>query len=380
MKYNTLDSYEFAGKRVLLRIDINSEIKNKKPIISERIIESAKTIEELQLKKAKVVVLAHQGRPGQDDFTSLKEHAKLLNKFVDIKFISDIMGKTALDAINNLKEGEAILLENTRYLNDELNPGKDNAFVNTLAPLFDYYVNDAFSVCHRVQSSITEFPKRIKSCVGRLMERELSNLEKLNLDDCLFILGGAKPEDVSLLLNKKKVIATGVLANLCLIAKGFSLGFDDSLKEKYPELLNEIRKNLNHISVPFDLAIGNKNKKKINRKEINLSELPVNSKIMDIGSGTISKIKYEIMNSKSVFMKGTSGIAELDEFGKGTKEILNSMSESKAFTVISGGNTSAAMDKFKIKNIKFVSLSGGALVYYLAGRSLPGLEALNSSK
>lgn len=373
MRYKTVDSFDFAGKRVLVRIDINSEIKKGKPVDNPRIVESSKTIKELISKNAKVVVIAHQGRPGKDDFISLSGHAKLLSKYVKIKFVNDIIGPKAIDSIMKLKEGEAVLLENTRFLNDELNPSKDNVFVNTLSPLFDYYVNDAFSVSHRVQSSITEFPKKLKSCVGRLMESELKNVEKLKLKDCLFVLGGAKPDDVILLLKNKNIIATGVLANLALIARGFSLGKEDSLKEKYPEALKEIKKNINHITTPFDFAIDEEK-----RKEITLASLPVNSNILDIGPGSTNSFVHKITTAKTIFMKGTAGMCEKEGFEKGTKELMKAMERTHAFTVISGGNSTTALENFGIdkSKINYISLSGGALVHYLAGKKLPGLDVL----
>ncbi len=375
MGYKTLDSFDFKGKRVLVRVDINSEIRNGKVVLSERIKQSATTINELIKKKAKVVVIAHQGRPGSKDFISLRQHAALLNKFVKIKFIDDIIGKKALTAIQNLKEGEAILLQNIRFSKEELNPGKNNRLVGTLAPLFDYYVNDAFSVSHREQSSITEFPKHLKSCIGRLMEHELKNLKKIRIKDCLFVLGGAKLDDV-LLLRNKKILTTGILGNLCLIAEGYSLGKNNAIKNNFRDAYKEVQKNITHIGAPIDVAIDSKG-----RKEIAVTELPTNHDILDIGTQTATGYAKEIMHAESIFLKGTAGVCEKKGFEKGTRILLEAMAKTKAFTVISGGNTTTAMHRFGInkKNINYISLSGGALVHYLAGKKLPGLEALKNS-
>ena len=125
-KFRTLDDFNVRGKNVLLRVDLNSQVINKSPILSSRIKEHAKTISELKKKKAKIIVIAHQSRPGKPDFISLKKHASLLNKFVKIRFISDVIGKKAEIAIKKLKEGEAILLENVRYLKDEYNLKRKN--------------------------------------------------------------------------------------------------------------------------------------------------------------------------------------------------------------------------------------------------------------
>ena len=159
MNYKTLDDFDFKGKKVLLRSDLNSEIEKGKAIMSQRISESAKTIKELIKKKARVAVLAHQGRKGDPDFTELKQHAELLNKLVKIKFVPDVSGEKAVSAIKKLKDGEAILLDNVRSLNEEMKPDVSGLMVKTLAPLFDIYVNDAFSVSHRNQTSMVSFPE-----------------------------------------------------------------------------------------------------------------------------------------------------------------------------------------------------------------------------
>lgn len=369
--YKTLDSYDFKDKRVLVRIDINSEIKNNKIVNSDRISSSAKTIKELMKKKAKVVLLAHQGRKGEKDFTSLEQHAKLLNKYVNVKFINDIIGLKAIFAIKDLKPGQCILLENVRALKEEMEPTEENRMVKRLVNFFDYYVNDAFSVSHRNQTSITEFPKYLKSCIGRTMETELKNLNRLNIETSVFILGGAKVEDVELLFNKKHVLTTGVPALICLLARDCDLGLENDRKKQITE---EIRENLGNILTPVDLAININGK----RKELTLDKFPVKYRALDIGTETIKQYSEIIKNAKAVFMKGTAGFSEIKGFEKGTKELLKAIAKSNAFSVIAGGHTTTALKRFKINKNKFnyISLSGGALVYYLAGKKLPGLEAL----
>ncbi|MDP3026518.1 MAG: phosphoglycerate kinase, partial [Nanoarchaeota archaeon] len=188
----TLKDFNFKGKTVLLRADLNSDVKNGKVLMSERIKEAAKTIDYLKDKKAKIVVIAHQGRPGKTDFLSLKQHAALLNKFAKINFVDDILGKRAEKAIKNLKNSEAILLDNIRFEKDEFNPGKKDNKLLKLTEETDIYVNDSFSVCHRNEASIVLFPKHMKSCAGLLLEKEINALKKIKIKNCLFILGGAK--------------------------------------------------------------------------------------------------------------------------------------------------------------------------------------------
>ena len=192
MKLPTLSSYNFKNKLVLLRSDLNSDVKDGKILDSERIKASAETIKELKKKGARVVVLAHQGRKGNRDFTSLEQHSKFLNKYVKVKFVRDVIGENAKREILNLKNGEALILENVRSVDDELHPSKNNSlikFVNGMG--FDFYVNDAFSVSHRAQTSISELPKFLKSCAGRLLEKRRRNclLRKLRKQKVFMLKG-----------------------------------------------------------------------------------------------------------------------------------------------------------------------------------------------
>ncbi len=376
MKFKTLDDLKLNGKRVLLRIDLNSDFIGGRIIESERIKEHAKTIRELLSKKAKVVILAHQGNP-RKECTSLKKNAKFLNKYVKIKFIDETIGKKSWASISALKNGEALLLENVRFLKEEYKPSINNLFVIFMKEIgFDYYINDAFSICHRNQTSIVSFPRIFQHAIGRVMEKELKNIEKLKLKNCLFILGGSKTRDLIPLLKKRKILTTGKLSLLCLIAKGFNLGKENELLKKDFSLISKIKKNLRNIKTPIDLAININSK----RKELPIEEFPQRCAIWDIGERTISEYKNEIKKTKAIFFKGSPGIFEYKEFEKGTREILKAIARSKAFSVIAGGQSLDAIKKFKIPKSKFsyISLSGGALVAYLAGEKLPGLEALKS--
>jgi phosphoglycerate kinase len=373
----TLSSFNFKGKTVLLRSDINSDIKNGKVLMNERIKESSITIKELKSKGAKVVVIAHQGRKGKDDCISLKQHSKLLNKFVKNKFVEDTIGKKAEDAISKLKNGEAILLENIRFLDEEMKLGK-NSFVKFFIGKIDIYVNDAFSVCHRKQTSIVTFPKYFKSCMGRILEREVNALKKVDMKDCLYILGGAKPKDNIKLLKKNKVLATGFFGQLCLIAKGVKFGEHEKflkglLKDEF-NVYKKLKKKQDNVITPMDYAVKVGNK----RKEILLEDFPSKYAIYDIGEMTMKIFAEEIKKAKAVYVKGPSGDCRDNKFCKGTISILKEVSKSKGFTLIGGGHLNDAIDKSKIPRSKFshISLSGGALLSYLAGEKLPGLEAL----
>ncbi|MFZ5955315.1 MAG: phosphoglycerate kinase [Nanoarchaeota archaeon] len=379
--YKTLDDFEFNGKTVILRADLNSDFANKKLIESERIKESAKTISELKKKKAKVVIIAHQGRKGERDFASLRQHSKFLNKYTKVKYVNDIAGEKAVNEIKNLKPGEALLLENIRYLDDELNPEKKgNKIIKTLMPLADIYINDAFSNSHRNHTSMTAFPKFLSSGIGRVMQKEIEALEKIRLKDSLYILGGAKPEDNIKLLKHNNVLACGLFGQLCIIARGKNLGAQNRYLKTTLYMTKELKPKLNSkVYTPIDFAV------KINgkREEILLENFPSKYEIFDIGQLTINKFIEEIKQAKSIYMKGPAGFCADKNFCKGTFSILKAISENRnCFSVIGGGHLNDAIKHSGIDKNKFnhISLSGGALLNFLAGEKLPGLEALRRGR
>lgn len=367
----TLDNFNFKGKVVLLRADLNSDVVRGKIFSNERLRASSETIRELKKKGAKVIILAHQSRPGKKDFISMKQHAKIMG----IRFVRDVIGEKAEKAIGSLKNGDVILLDNVRGLKEEFRPG-ENALVKFFIGKIDFYVNDAFSVCHRKQTSIVSFPKYFKSCAGRVLEKEVKALKKINLKKCLYILGGAKPADNIKLLGKNKVLATGFFGQLCLISQGIKFGgYEKFLKKMLGGEFKVVGK-LKGIKVitPIDYAvkIGGK------RVELSLGEFPNKYIIYDIGEKTISLFKDEIKKAKVIYVKGPSGDCSDKKFCKGTVAILKAVSRSKGFSLIGGGHLNDALNISKIPRDKFghVSLSGGALLRYLAGEKLPGLEAL----
>ncbi|MCK5449433.1 phosphoglycerate kinase [Candidatus Pacearchaeota archaeon] len=378
----TLNDFDVKDKLILLRADINSDVSKGKIILSERIIEASKTILELKKKKAKIVILAHQGNSGKRDFVSLKQHAKLLSKYTRVKFIEDVCGEKAIRAIGKLRSGEVILLDNVRFVEDEFNPGKkNNVLLKNLSPLFDLYVNDAFSVCHRDHTSITGFPKNMDSCIGPLVEAELKALEKVSMKNCLYILGGAKPESNIKLLKGNKVLACGLFGQMCLVANGKDLGYQNRylednvlVKGDYKKFKKKLKKKLKNVETPIDFAVI----KDSSRKEFLLKDFPLEYEIEDIGEGTIKKYVEEIKKAKAIYMKGPAGSSSDERFAKGTVSLLKAIASSKGFSLVGGGHLSDTIEKYKLPKKRFghVSLSGGALLNYIAGERLPGIEAL----
>ncbi len=373
----TLSGFDFEGKVVLLRTDLNSDAHKGKIGLSGRIKESVKTISELKQKGAKVVIIAHQGRQGKDDFIGLKQHAKFLNKYIKVKFIDDVCGKKAIKAIKELKNGKVILLDNIRFIRDEFEPkkGKKNKLFK-LVKIADVFVNDAFSVCHREHTSIVLFPRYLKSFTGRLLEKEIVALKKIKIKNCLYVLGGAKPEDNIKLLKGRKVLACGLFGQICLIAKGKNLGAQNkylkNIFKNYSKITGKLKKKLRNVKVPIDFAVKVNGK----RKELNVEDFPSRYEIFDIGKETQKEYADEIKKAEVVFMKGPAGFSSDKNFAKGTVNLLKTIAKLKNFSLVGGGHLSDTIKKYKLSGFGHVSLSGGALLRYIAGEKLVGLEAL----
>jgi len=365
------------GKIVLLRADLNSNFVKGKIIRGERIKCASETIKFLKKKGARVVVIAHQGRPEKDDCVSLRVHARLLSKYTKVRFVKGLFDKKIELEIKNLKNGEAILLENLRKFKEEYS-SSGGKFVKNLSFWCDIYVNDAFSNSHRGHASMVGFAKKMKSYAGLLLEKELNALKKIHLGKTLYILGGAKPEDCLILLGRNKVLGGGLFGQMCLVAREFKFGAQEKYLKKtikdFDKIKKKLKPKLRDIILPVDFGV------KINRKRKNLelADFPSRNEIFDIGPKTRKIFLSEIKKAKSIYMKGPVGDFSNRGFEKGTFEILRAISKSRAFSLIGGGHLSDALRASKISEKKFghVSLSGGALLKFIVGEKLPGIEVL----
>jgi len=402
-KILTLDDFDFKGKTALVRVDFNSPIDpNTKKVLDETRIKAhgESTIKELSQKGAKVVVLAHQGRPGDPDFTSLEEHAEILGRILGkpVRYVDDVFGEKAQKAIKELKSGEILVLENVRTFADEQKKGTPEEhtkteFVKKLAPLANVFVNDAFAAAHRAHVSIVGFTAVLPSVAGRIMERELNALGKVLHNPekpCVYILGGAKADDslkISQYVLKNKiadhVLTGGVVGHLFLAAKGVYLGkpnMDFLVKKELMGLVSGIKELMNNyprkIEVPLDLAVEVGGK----RQEISVSKLPTSYPIFDIGTETVRKYGEIIGGAKSIVVSGPMGVFENKEFVFGTKETFEAIAASKAFSLAGGGHTIAAVEELGLaKKMGYVSTAGGALIEFLMGEQLPGVVALEKA-
>jgi len=402
-KILTMDDFDFRGKTALVRVDFNSPIdpQTRRVLDDTRIRAHADTtIRELCDKGAKVVILAHQGRPGDPDFTPLRQHAEILGKILGrpVKYVDDVFGEKAQRAVKELKSGEILVLENVRTFADEQKKGTPeehakSEFVKSLAPLANVFVSDAFAAAHRAHISIVGFTVVLPSVAGRIMKRELKALGKvLHAPEkpCVYILGGAKADDslkISRYVLKKgiadRVLTGGVVGHLFLAAKGVDLGKPnmDFLEKKelmglvsgIGELMKEYPKM---VDVPVDLAVDVEGR----RREMKVAELPTNHMICDIGAETVKNYGGVIREAKSIVISGPMGVFENKEFEFGTRRVFEAIATSNAFSLVGGGHTVAAVEELGLaKRMGYVSTAGGALIEFLMGEQLPGVVALEKA-
>lgn len=391
MRFQSIRGVHWEGKTVGVRLDLNSNVVDGRIDGIERFEGSLPTLQYLANAGAKVVILAHQGRPGGDDYISLAQHSTLLELLLKrpVKFINQTVGERARAKILDLKNGDILMLENTRFLADGNDKGTNEdmgkrTLSRFLAPLLDAIVQDALSVAHRGMPDTTGLHFK-PNYAGLLMEKEINGLNAIGEFKKPFtvILGGAKPADALSLVHDLRavdyILAGGVLAELCFIVDGKKLGKKETwLRDK--GLVNEdelklIRDVRQKIITPVDLAVELNEK----RTEIDASQLPTSGMIFDIGAKTIQKYKDIIRQSATIYFKGPPGKFEDERFEHGTREILQAIEASNAFSFAGGGQSHHAVQLFcKNKGLSYLSLAGGALEVYLAGQKLPVLELLDN--
>jgi phosphoglycerate kinase len=400
--FHTLDDFDVKGRKVLLRIDINSPVDERtlRLVDGSKIRGAVPTVRELLDRGAKVVILAHQGRPGDYDFIPLNEHAAFLSQYLGrrVRYVDDVIGGHAARVIEKLGEGECILLKNVRFMEEEQlkktpDEHAESRLVKTLAPHFDLFVNDAFASSHRAHASLVGFTAALPSAAGRLMEREIKTLTQVFQRPerpSTFIFGGAKFADALPVVEKlverptvDNVILAGLAGYAFLRIEGKKIGSKteeliqkDLTDETVDQAKRVLKKGASKIHLPVDAAVSVEGR----REEFSVDELPPDAAILDIGTGTISRFKEVISRSKTVFLSGPPGVFEKDEFSKGTREILAAMTSGEAFSIIGGGHSCAAANKFGLLDrCSYVSTGGGAMERLMMGKEMPVVEALRAS-
>jgi len=402
----TLNDFDYQGKTVILRLDINSPIDRQTGQLADdnRIRKSLSTIRELAARGGRVVMLAHQG--DTEDYHNLMDlspHAariaELLGHFVS--FVDDIAGPAAIERMETLRNGELLLLNNVRYLVEEvstfvnyvkLNPEElsKTRLVRNLAPHADLYVCEAFSAAHRSAPSLVGFAEVLPAAGGRLFVEELNTLTQVRErpeHPCVYVLGGARIADAfsmmqSILGNGSadKVLTSGLTGEVMLLACGQQLGAPseklihnkglDPYIGKAQDLLNAYA---DKILYPSDFAIIDEDQ----RREIGRDKLPVDTLLVDIGAKTIADYIEVINSARTIFVNGPAGIYEQPMCAEGTRRLWSAIADAPGYSVIGGGDSVAAARRFGVQErMGYVCTSGGGMVRFLSGQKLPVVEEL----
>ncbi len=402
-EYKSYKDVDLKGKKVLIRPDINSniDIENNKIRESPRIHALIPSLNEL--KDSAVVVMAHQSRPGAKDFTSLELHAGEIRKLLDrpVKYVDDVFGEKAVQAIKDLKTGEVLVLNNVRTWDTENKQFKDFAeaeqleMIQTLAPLFDYFIADAFGAAHRAQPSIIGWPTLL---AGPTTVKEFEYMSKILENPgrpMVMLIGGAKAIDKFIAMeynfdNERLdyALCSGLTAILILEAIGISTGEPNrkviakDLEKEQERIKATYEKYKDKIILPKDLIIDDNG----NRKVVAVDEIgKYNAVAGDIGPKTTEEFKEIMLKAKTIIANGPPGIFEQEVFRKGTfdmAEIMAEVSKKKgALTVIGGGEMGTAAEMSGYANdVSFISTGGGAMLEILSGKDVPMVKALREKK
>ena len=409
----TLDDLDFRDKTVILRLDINSPIDHETGGLADdnRIRKSLPTLHELSDAGARTVMLAHQG--DTEDYGSLvdlKPHAGRLAELLGrpVGFVDDIAGPAAIERIKALQSGELLLLNNVRYLTEEVSTFPNFVkltpqqmararLVRNLAPLADLFVCEAIAAAHRSAPSLIGFAEVLPAAGGRLFVDELTALTRIKespAQPCVFVLGGSRIADAFSMMEQvlkkgtaHRVLTSGLTGEVMLLAQGVQLGAptEGLIRDRGLEPFVDRARDLldrygDRILCPSDFAVdagpepGRGNGQ---RTEIGLADLPAERLLTDIGEQTIDRYVQVIRSAATLFVNGPAGIYERPASARGTKKLWTAIADAVGYSVIGGGDSVAAAGRFGVRErMDYVCTSGGGMVRFLSGQSLPVVEAL----
>ena len=393
----SIQTYDFSGKRTLIRVDFNVPLDKETLKITDdtRIRAAVPTIKHILDSGGSVVVVSHLGRPklGNEPQFSLKNIVAHTSKILgtEVKFAGDCIGEDALKMSANLKPGEVMMLENVRYYKHET--AGTISFAEKLSKHADVYVNDAFGTAHRAHASTTVVAKFFPNdkMFGFLIEREIVAVDQVlnsNLKPVTAIVGGAKVSSKitiieRLLNNVDNIIVGGGMAYTFVKASGGNVG-NSLVEDDYLETANKIKtaakaKGVN-LFIPIDTVVADKFDNDANREQVPIDQIPNGWMGLDVGEKTSLECADIIKNSKVVLWNGPMGVFEMENFQAGTAAVANAIVEATAegaFSLIGGGDSVAAINKFNLGDqVSHVSTGGGAMLEYLEGKELPGIQAI----
>jgi phosphoglycerate kinase len=396
-KMNSIDTYNFQGKRALVRVDFNVPLDKETMAVTDdkRIRAALPTIQHILNQGGSVILLSHFGRPkeGPEEKFSLKHILKTVEKNIGqaVKFATDCVGQDAIDQSKDLKSGEVLLLENVRFYSEETKG--DLGFAEKLATLGDCYVNDAFGAAHRAHASTTQIAQFFPNdkMVGFLMKSELESARKvLNHAERPFtaIVGGAKVSDKVLIVENllniaNHIIIGGGMSYTFYKAQGGQIGnslCEDERLETCREILIKAKEKGVQIHLPIDSTIADRFAADAETKVSPSNQIPDGWMGLDIGTEAVATFSEVLLASKTILWNGPMGVFEMEAFENGTKSVALAVAEatkSGAFSLIGGGDSAAAVQKFGMSDqVSYVSTGGGALLEYFEGKVLPGVQAI----
>lgn len=388
--FKTLKDAKLEGKRVIVRVDFNVPLDDKGNVSEDdRIAAAIPTINYLLERGCKVILMSHLGRPDGKVVDGLriggvaKRISKLLGK--DVKKLDDCVGRGVAAAIGKMENKDVVLLENLRFHAEE--EANDKNFAKALASLADVYVNDAFAASHRAHASVVRIAEFLPSYGGLLLEkevRELGSLLEKPSRPFVAVLGGAKVSDKirlieNLLKKADRILLVGAMAFTFLKAEGCKVGSsrveDDFVSDAKKLLKSEM------VALPVDVVAANKFDAKARAKIVDACSIPDGWLGLDIGPETLKAFSKELSGARTILWNGPAGVFEFERFSEGTEKLARIISESKAASIIGGGDTIAAVKKFGLYGkFSYVSTGGGAMLEFLEGKKLPAIEALEKSK
>lgn len=391
MSLTTVKDLDLTNKRVLVRVDFNVPLKEGNITDDTRMVRALPTLKHiLEQDGASLVVMSHLGRPSEErepqySLSQLKDHlAKLTG--VKVTMAPDCVGAEVEELANNLKAGEILLLENTRYHKAEKKNNEE--FAKQLAKLADVFVNDAFGTAHRAHASTEGVTKFLPSCAGFLMEVECKFFDKVLLSPekpFVAIIGGAKVSSKitvleSMLDKCSTFVIGGGMAYTFMKVKGLEIGksmFEEDFLETAKKFLDDAEKAGVEVILPLDHVCAAEFGESATPVAVDDVNVPAELMALDVGPKTSALVKDRILEAKTIVWNGPMGVFEFDNFAKGTKDVASFVAECKGVTVVGGGDSVAAVNKFGFaEQIDHVSTGGGASLEYLEGKVLPGVVAL----
>jgi phosphoglycerate kinase len=406
---HTLDDFEVHGRVVLCRVDINSPIDLETGGLRDttRLRGCAPTVRELADEGARVVLLAHQGGDLEyHNYASTEPHAAVMAELLGrpVAFIDDVCGPAAREAITRVGDGEVLLLDNVRFVAEELTLFENKLkltpeqqaktlLVRKLAPLGDLFVCDAFAAVHRSQPSLVGFEQVLPSAMGRLFEKEYASLSHLCSEPdrpCVFVLGGTKVDDAFLMMDAvlrdgvaDTVLTGGLVGQVMLLARGADIGAASTALIKAKNLWQWVETSVEILAqygekvvLPTDVAFVSDGR----RGEVAVSDLPTTATLVDLGHVTVAAYCKVIAAAGTVFANGPLGVFEHPETEYGTKAVWEAMAASAGYSALGGGDSIAAMNRFGLgEQFSYVCTAGGGMVRFLSGEELPVIRALQES-